>query len=130
MRIASAFLTIVGVAALALSMATAQQQESPLLKEVDKAHCLALYDTVELRLKGRGPEVASTVTRNALKDFFVTRPGVVDCSGQREIAWTDDKDRAFLDDILKTAGEAAKIKLDMNKEYGIAPAPARTQPRR
>ena len=124
MRTATAFFVIFAAGALASAPAAAQQ------KEIDKEHCLALYGTVELRLKGRGPEVASTATRNSLKDFFVTRPGVVDCSGQREIAWTDDKDRAFIGDVLKAAGEAAKAKLDMAKEYGIAPAPAQTKPRR
>ena len=124
MRTATAIFVIYAAGALASPPAAAQQ------KTIDKTHCLALYDVVELRLKGRGDDVASTATRNSLKDFFVTRPGVVDCSGQREIAWTDDKDRAFIGDILKAAGEAAKAKLDMAMEYGIAPAPARTQPRR
>ena len=124
MRIATAFFVTFAAGALASAPAAAQQNA------IDKAHCLALYDVVELRLKGRGDEVASTATRNSLKDFFVTRPGVVDCSGQREIAWTDDKDRAFIGDVLKAAGETAKAKLDMAMEYGIAPAPARTKPRR
>jgi hypothetical protein len=89
-----------------------------------------MYDLVELRLKGRGTEVVSTVTRNGLKDFFVVRPGVVDCTGQREIPWTDDKDREFIHSVLKAANETSKSKLDMAKDYGIAPAPRRTQPRR
>jgi hypothetical protein len=112
------------------SGATKQSEESPLLVQINKAHCLAMYDSVELRLKGRGTEVVSTVTRNGLKDFFVTRPGVVDCTGQREIPWTDDKDREFIHSVLKTTDEASKSKLDMSKEYGIVPAPRRTQPRR
>jgi hypothetical protein len=110
--------------------ATKQSGESPLLVKIDQAHCLAMYDLVELRLKGRGAEVVSNVTRNGLKDFFVVRPGVVDCSGQREIPWTDDKDREFIHSVLKAAGEASKPKLDMSKEYGIAPAPRPTRPRR
>jgi hypothetical protein len=110
--------------------ATKQSEESPLLVRIDKEHCLAMYDLVELRLKGRGSEVVSNVTRNGLKDFFVVRPGVVDCAGQREIPWTDDKDREFILSVLKATNEASKSKLDMSKEYGIAPAPKATRPRR
>jgi hypothetical protein len=106
-----------------------KQEESPLLVPVDKAHCLAFYDAAELRLKGKGDEVASITTRNGLKDFFVTRPGVVDCTGQREIPWRDDKDRAFIGDVLKEAGAALKPAVDLAKAYGIAPAPKPTVPR-
>lgn len=130
MRIASAIFAVFAAGALTSPPVVAQQTESPLLREINNTHCLALYDVVELRLKGRGDDVVSTVTRNSLKDFFVTRPGVVDCSGQREIAWTDDKDRAFIGDIIKAAAAADKAKVDMSAEYGIALAPARTQPRR
>jgi hypothetical protein len=106
----------------------AKPEESPLLRPIDQAHCLALYDVVELRLKGRGDDVASISTRNGLKDFFVTRPGVVDCSGQREIPWRDDKDRDFILSVLKEADNPAHAKLDMGKEYGIAPAPSPVRP--
>jgi hypothetical protein len=125
--------TVAGLALLLpgqVSVATAQSQESPLLTPISKADCLAMYDLVELRLKGRGTEVVSNVTRNGLKDFFVVRPGVVDCTGQREIPWTDDKDREFIRSVLKAANEASQSKLDMGKEYGIAPAPTSTRPRR
>jgi hypothetical protein len=99
----------------------------PLLTRIEPAHCVAMYDVVELRLKGKGDEVASITTRNGLKDFFVTRPGTVDCTGQREIPWRDDKDRAFIDAVLKAASEAAKV--DMAKDYGLGPAPKPTAPR-
>jgi hypothetical protein len=107
----------------------AKPDESPLLKPVDKAHCLALYDVVELRLKGKGDDMASITTRNGLKDFFVTRPGEVDCTGQRELPWRDDKDRGFIDEVLKATNEALKSGVDMAKAYGIAPAPKPTTPR-
>ena len=99
----------------------------PLLTRIELAHCVAMYDVVELRLKGKGDEVASITTRNGLKDFFVTRPGTVDCTGQREIPWRDDKDRAFIDAVLKATSEAAKV--DMAKDYGLGPAPKPTAPR-
>jgi hypothetical protein len=120
-----------GLATLLLASASYAQkpEESPLLRPIDKAHCLAFYDAVELRLKGKGDEVASITTRNGLKDFFVTRPGVVDCSGQREIPWRDDKDRAFIADVLNEAGAALKPGVDLAKVYGIAPAPKPTMPR-
>lgn len=112
-----------------VSAVSAQDKEiEPLLRPIDKAHCLALYDVVELRLKGKGDEAASITTRNGLKDFFVTRPGEVDCTGSREIPWRDDKDRGFIAEILKAAGEALKS-VDMAKEYAIAPAPRATVPR-
>jgi hypothetical protein len=132
MRIAF-FAAIAATAALASAPASSQpkqEETSPLLVPVGKAHCIALYDVVELRLKGQPADMVSAATRNGLKDFFVTRPGVVDCTGQREIAWTDDKDRAFIDSILKAANEASKSKLDLARDYGIAAASRPTQPRR
>lgn len=126
-RIAAALAA--GVAAMMPAPAPGQaEREAALLVAIDQAHCLALYDVVELRLKGKGDEVASITTRNGLKDFFVVRPGVVDCSGQREIPWRDDRDRAFIDDVLKATNEALKS-VDMAKAYGIAPAPKPTVPR-
>jgi hypothetical protein len=133
MRLNAPFLigTLLAVAALwpAPSAAQPKSETSPLLVAVDNAHCLALYDAVELRLKGRGDDAASITTRNGFKDFFVTRPGVVDCSGQREIPWRDDKDRAFIDAVLTATNEALKAKADMAKDYGIGPAPRPTIPR-
>ena len=99
-----------------------------MLAAIDKAHCIALYDVVELRLKGKGDEIASITTRNGLKDFFVTRPGVVDCSGQREIPWRDNKDREFIDAVLNATNESLKSNVDMAKAYGIGPAPTPTVP--
>jgi hypothetical protein len=121
------------VAAMALAplqaWGQAKPEDSPLLKPIDKTHCLAFYDVVELRLKGKGDEVTSITTRNGLKDFFVTRPGEVDCTGQREIPWRDDKDREFIASVLKEAGDALKSKVDLAKTYGIGPAPRATTPR-
>jgi len=114
---------VAGFATLLLTgAANAQKQAetSPLLVPIEKTHCLVMYDQVELRLKGRGDETASTTTRNGLKDFFVTRPGVVDCSGQRDIPWRDDKDRDFILSVLQVRNDGSK--LDMGKDYGIAPA--------
>ena len=128
--IAQSLVAAIAILPAAQAWGAPKPEDSPLLTPIDKAHCFAMYDVVELRLKGKGPETVSTVTSNSLKDFFVTRPGVVDCSGQREIAWTDDKDRALIADLLKETGEAAKAKLDMSKAYGIGPAPKATQPRR
>jgi hypothetical protein len=114
----------------AVASALAAPATEPLLTRIDLAHCVAMYDVVELRLKGKGDEVASITTRNGLKDFFVTRPGTVDCTGQREIPWRDDKDRAFIDAVLKATNEAAKAaKVDMAKDYGLGPAPKPTAPR-
>ena len=126
MRVIAGCLAILAAVAPALAAPATE----PLLTRIERAHCTAMYDVVELRLKGRGDEVASTATRNGLKDFFVTRPGVVDCTGHREIPWTDDKDRAFIDAVLKATGEASKAKIDMAKDYGIGPAPKPTPPRR
>lgn len=109
--------------------AAPKPEDEPLLKPVDKAHCLALYDAVELRLKGKGDAVASITTRNGLKDFFVVTPGTVDCTGQREVPWRDDKDRGFIDEVLKATGAAQKPPVDLAKAYGIAPAPRATAPR-
>ena len=80
-----------------------------------------MYDFVAKSLKGKGTDVVSTTTRNGLKDFFVTRPGRVDCTGQREIPWSDEKDREFIAGALKAS------KVDMAKVYAIAPAPAPTR---
>jgi hypothetical protein len=118
---------ILGMAAAASAQPKAE--DSSLLKPIEKTHCLALYDAVELRLKGKGDEVTSITTRNGLKDFFVTRPGEVGCAGQREIAWRDDKDRAFIDEVLKGAGAAQKPPVDLAKLYGLGPAPRATVPR-
>lgn len=128
-RVAAALFVAVTMLAPLQAYGQAKPEEEPLLKPVDKAHCLALYDVVELRLKGKGDEVASVTTRNGLKDFFVVTPGTVDCTGQREIPWRDDKDRAFIGDVLKAANEALKSGVDMAKAYGIAPAPRATVPR-
>ncbi len=119
-----------GLAALIPAEAPSQTRESALLVDIDKTHCIALYDVVELRLKGKGDDVASVTTRNGFKDFFVTRPGSVDCSGQREIPWRDDKDREFIDAVLKATNEALKSSVDMAKAYGIGPAPKPTVPMR
>src|SRR5688572_17033204 len=129
MRIGVVFVVSLLLGAVEAS-AQSKSEESPLLKPVEKTHCLALYDVVELRLKGKSDEVASITTRNGLKDFFVTRPGEVDCAGQREIPWRDDKDRAFIDATLKATNEALKSNVDMAKAYGIAPAPGATVPLR
>ena len=123
MRVITGSLAILIAAASALAAPATE----PLLTRIDLAHCVAMYDVVELRLKGKGDEVASTTTRNGLKDFFVTRPGTVDCTGQREIPWRDDKDRAFIDAVLKATSETAKV--DMAKDYGLGPAPKPTAPR-
>jgi hypothetical protein len=122
---------LMGAAMLApVTMAAPKEATDPQLVEISKEHCLALYDAVELRLKGKGDEVTSVTTRNGLKDFFVTRPGDVGCAGQREIPWRDDKDRAFIDELLKATGAAQKPPVDMAKLYGIAPAPRATVPRK
>ncbi len=107
-----------------------QEEKDPRLVEINKDHCLAFYDAVELRLKGKGDEIASITTRNGLKDFFVVRPGVVDCTGDREIPWRDDKDRAFIVSVLEDGGKALKPGIDLAKSYAIGPAPRATVPRR
>ncbi|MET0671263.1 MAG: hypothetical protein ABWY66_14810 [Xanthobacteraceae bacterium] len=119
---------LAGGLALVPAQVLSQTKESALLADIDKAHCTALYDVVELRLKGKGDEIASITTRNGLKDFFVTRPGMVDCSGQREIPWRDNKDREFIDAVLNATNEALKSNVDMAKAYGIGPAPTPTVP--
>jgi hypothetical protein len=132
MRGSSMWIGVIFVVSLLLGAAASAQpkpEDEPLLRPIDKAHCLALYDAVELRLKGKGEEVTSVTTRNGLKDFFVTRPGEVGCAGQREIAWRDDKDRAFIDEVLKGAGAAQKPPVDLAKLYGLGPAPRATVPR-
>lgn len=123
---------VVCVVMVSLWQATAAAQKDqiePLLRPIDRTHCLALYDAVELRLKGKGDEVASITTRNGLKDFFVTRPGEVDCTGAREIPWRDDKDRAFIGEILNVANQALKSGVDLAKDYAIVPASRATVPR-
>ncbi len=126
----SLWLWTAGCAAIAmLAGQAAPSRAEPALTVIDKEHCLAMYDLVELRLKGKGDDVASITTRNGLKDFFVVSPGVVDCTGSREIPWRDDKDRAFIAAILEGAGEALKSKVDMAKTYAIGPAPRATVPR-
>ena len=102
---------------------------TPLLVPIRKPHCTAMYDYVAKQLKGSGAEKVSIVTRNGLKDFFVVRPGVVDCKGQREIPWVDDKDRNFIEGALKATNAAFKSKIDMNKDYGVGAAPAPVKPR-
>jgi hypothetical protein len=99
----------------------APKQTEPLLTRVKKQHCVAMYDFVAKSLKGKGTEAVSTATRNGLKDFFVTRPGKVDCTGQREIPWSDEKDREFIAAALKAS------KVNMTKDYGIGPAPSATR---
>ncbi len=126
MRIA---LFVVGLLALPAQALAAAKQE-PLLTPIDKEHCTRLYDEVELRLKGTGEETASTTTRNGLKDFFVTRPGVVDCTGSREIPWRDDKDRELIAAVIKATNEAFKSAVDMGKDYGFGPAAKPVTPRR
>jgi hypothetical protein len=118
MRIALCFL---GFLVLPVQASGAPKQE-PLLTPIDKAHCIRLYDEVEMRLKGTGEETVSTTTRNGLKDFFVTRPGVVDCTGTREIPWRDDKDRQLIAAVIKATNEAFKSNVDMGKDYGLGPA--------
>ena len=119
-----------GMTALTVPASSApKQDEQPLLKPVSKADCLAMYDLVELRLKGRGDEVTSITTRNGLKDFFVNRPGVVDCTGQREIPWRDAKDREFIESVLKSGDEASTAKFDMARDYAVGPAPRPVTPR-
>ena len=121
MRMASGFLVVIAIVALSPATAMSAQKSEPLLTPVKKAHCLAMYDFVAKSLKGRGSETVSAVTRNGLKDFFVTRPGKVDCTGQRDIPWRDEKDREFIASALQAA------KVDMNKAYAIAPAPAQSR---
>ena len=87
-----------------------------------------MYDFVAKQLKGRGTEAVSTATRNGLKDFFVTRPGVVDCKGAREIPWRDRKDRDFIASAVNATNAAYKSRVDMNKDYGVGPAPAPANP--
>jgi hypothetical protein len=101
----------------------------PVLVPVRKAHCNQMYGIVANRLKGGGRSLVSNTTRNGLKDFFVTRPGVIDCKGERAIPWTDAKDRDFIVSVLNATDAAfKKSKLDMAKDYGIAPAPASVSP--
>lgn len=122
---------LTGSAMLAAAAAGAPQEATdPRLVEIGKEHCLAFYDAVELRLMGKGDEVASITTRNGLKDFFVVRPGTVDCTGEREIPWRDDKDRAFIRSALDAAGDALKPKVNLMETYAIGPAPRATVPRR
>jgi hypothetical protein len=104
------------------------QATAPSLVPIRKAHCHQMYGLVEKRLKGRGNAVVSAVTRNGLKDFFVTRPGVIDCSGERQIPWQDGKDRDFIAAILKATDAALKSRVDMATHYGIGPAPAPVKP--
>ena len=114
----------VAVAALLSLPAQAAPKKpvEPTATPIRMAHCLRMYDIVELRLKGKGDDVVSLSTRNGLKDFFVTRPGKVDCTGQRELPWRDDKDRAFLESLLKETNDTAKPKVDMTKAYAVTPA--------
>jgi hypothetical protein len=126
-----------GAVALALLVAVAspvaaapQEATDPRLVEISKEHCLAFYDAVELQLKGKGDEVTSVTTRNGLKDFFVVRPGEVDCTGEREIPWRDDKDRNFIKSVLEAAGDSLKPKINLMETYAIGPAPRATVPRR
>lgn len=102
--------------------AAPKQKAEPIATPIRMAHCLRMYDIVELRLKGKGDDVVSLSTRNGLKDFFVTRPGKVDCTGQRELPWRDDKDRAFLESLLKETNDSSKPKVDMTQAYAVAPA--------
>ena len=106
------------------AQAAPKQQTEPIVTPIRMAYCLRMYDIVELRLKGKGDDVVSLSTRNGLKDFFVTRPGKVDCTGQREIPWSDEKDREFIAAALKAS------KVDMTKAYAIGPAPSATAPKR
>ena len=102
---------------------------APILVPVRKAHCQQMYGIVANRLKGSGRSLVSNTTRNGLKDFFVVRPGVIDCKGERAIPWTDAKDRDFIVSVLNATNAAfKKSKLDMGKDYGIAPAPAAVSP--
>lgn len=126
MRMAYEFIAAISLAAAMLLPLSAQaapkQPLEPISTPIRTAHCLRMYDIVELRLKGRGDDVVSLSTRNGLKDFFVTRPGKVDCTGQRELRWRDDKDREFLLSLLKETNDTAKPKVDMTKAYAVAPA--------
>jgi len=129
MRRAAAVAALLG-AALLPGVAGAQQTETdPRLVPVAKEHCLALYDLVELRLKDKGDQVVSITTRNGLKDFFVVRPGVADCTGEREIPWRDDRDREFIRSLLQDAGGSLNPKADLAASYAIGPAPRATVPR-
>jgi hypothetical protein len=82
-----------------------------------------MYGLVEERLKGRSGLV-SNATRNGLKDFFVIRPGVIDCRGNREIPWQDAKDKDFIESVLQATNAAFKSTIDMAKDYGVGAAPA------
>jgi hypothetical protein len=118
--------TLVPAAAPAATKAPAE----PLLVPVKRAHCHHMYGVVADRLKGRGRNLVSNTTRNGFKDFFVTRPGVIDCKGERAIPWTDTKDRDFIASVLNATNAAFKSKADMNKDYGIAAAPTAVSPAR
>ena len=101
----------------------------PRMVKIKQPHCIRMYDVVAKRLKGRGSETVSTATRNGLKDFFVTRPGVIDCTGQRDIPWSDSKDRELIVALVKETNDAFKSKVDMTKNYGVGPAAAPIAPR-
>lgn len=123
--------TIAGLAVLLPAQApgaTKPPPAAPILVPIKKAHCHHMYGVVAERLKGRSAAV-STVTRNGLKDFFVIRPGVIDCKGERAIPWREGRDRDFIMSVLQATNAAfKKSKLDMSKNYGVGPAPAAAKP--
>ena len=90
--------------------------KDPVLVPVRKAHCHHMYGVVANRLKGSGRGLVSNTTRNGLKDFFVTRPGVIDCKGERAIPWTDAQDRDFIVSVANATNAAfcASVKFGLN----------------
>ena len=66
---------LAGGLALVPAQVLSQTKELALLADIDKAHCTALYDVVELRLKGKGDEIASITTRNGLQGFLCDEAG-------------------------------------------------------
>jgi hypothetical protein len=100
---------------------------TPGLVPIKTEHCHHMYGLVEEQLKDRS-DLVSTATRNGLKDFFVIRPGVIDCRGSREIPWRDAKDKDFIESVLQATNAAFKPGLDMTKDYAVAPAPVPVKP--
>lgn len=85
-------------------------------KPIPQEHCNILWGSVASALKTGAGGPISPVTKGGLRNFF----GRGDCSGDRQLAWANDKDFDFILGVRSFASEAAKV--NFGKTYGVKPA--------
>jgi len=90
------------------------------LPPITKDQCKIIVGFTLIALREEGKNLITAETREGLKKFFVTKPGVMDCSGPREIPWVTGDDFDF---IMAMADKSTdSLKVDVRTVLGMKPA--------